>query len=444
MQKSNRPPNSSQSTKSWLPAVTDFRLPNGVGGLFIDMPNCPAFSFRAIFRAGDYLCPEDKPDLAHFLEHLVLGANKNYSSQAEFWRAIIANGGKCNAFTGSVYIKYEFDTPDFDWDRMLDLAISAISQPLFLPSEFASEKDVVRNEHRLYLDDPRLKITSTVERQMGLPSPHPDDRLAGLDSTVIEDIHSYYRRTHTLGNARFIFAGQLPLDRQQLIKQKLATLELPDGDQPNLPNKPLRGDGLFYEPKADAATVAYDLSLTTGDLPLDPSTSATWQIIYYLLFHGDHSWIFGAARQRGLVYGIQGYIHDFGPSTIYSFAGQVKADNLKPLLDLILAAIDRLLVGDLSDSDFDYQKNAFVGANQMHYMLPDSWISQFYGHYVDCDLIVPVDWGTVVESVTKSQLIDTANKMFGQFDWTWGLLGDVPLSIRQEIEIRLNSRQPTT
>lgn len=426
--------------KPWLPTVTESKLDNGVGALFVDMPDCPVFSSSILFRAGDYLCPDDKPDLAHFLEHLVFMANENYPSQEEFTRVIQAGGGYIHAYTGPVVLKYYFNAPDFDWSRMLDLAMLGVSRPLFLPQEFANEKDTVRNEHLQCLDDPVYKILRTVGREVGFPSVHPDDRLACLDSITVEDVKDYHRQTHTLDNARFVFAGHLPPSRQQLIIKKLDSFDLHPGDRPPLPNKKLKSAGLVYDHKADAEMVAYDLSFVVNEYPPDTPGWAARSLINRLFLAGDHSWVFGRARKRGLVYEVSGYIDFFGDSMRYITSGQVNPENLESLLDLIIEAIDRLLSGDLSDEDFEYQKKSATGSLQMLYTEPQRLVESLEPEYIR-DSIGPVDLGFRIEFVDKRQLISTAHKMFGSFDWTLGLLGNVPNETRKRIEDKLNRRK---
>ena len=102
-----------------LPSVTEFGLESGLGGIFIDVPNSQSMLLEISFRAGRYLCPKDKPELPHFLEHLILKANKGYPSQAEFSQAVSAKGAYMNAGTNPYNVRYFFLTPDFDWQRVL-------------------------------------------------------------------------------------------------------------------------------------------------------------------------------------------------------------------------------------------------------------------------------------------------------------------------------------
>ena len=62
-------------------------LKNGAKGLFIHVPGATVMSMEINFRAGDFLCPEDKWETAHLMEHLLLGANEQIPRARAFHRA---------------------------------------------------------------------------------------------------------------------------------------------------------------------------------------------------------------------------------------------------------------------------------------------------------------------------------------------------------------------
>ena len=255
-----------------LPVATKFALSSGLEGLLINVPDSRSMMMEIVFRAGYYFCPKDKPDLAHFLEHLVCKANEDYPSQAEFSRSISAKGGQRNASTGTCDVRYFFLAPDLDWSRLFDLMLTAISKPLFLPGEFESEREVVRQEHKKRQDNRQLRISLAVNQQSGYYLIDPNRLLACLDSITLEDIKGYYHQTHTLNNARVIVSGNLPLERQQLIKQKLGDLDLPvGGGRPELPLEKLKGAGLIYQEDNEASTIHYQLSFSREGLVLSPN-----------------------------------------------------------------------------------------------------------------------------------------------------------------------------
>ncbi len=61
--------------------VDEIELKNGAKGLLIDIANTKAMHFNLSFRAGDYLCPKEKEQTAHVLEHMMFKANEVYHDQ---------------------------------------------------------------------------------------------------------------------------------------------------------------------------------------------------------------------------------------------------------------------------------------------------------------------------------------------------------------------------
>ena len=397
-------------------------------------------SFDIAFRAGDYLCPKDKPDLGHFLEHLVLKANADYPSHKEFSRALHAKGGTRDAYAGIFNVCYQFDTPDPDWSRMFDLMLSAVSKPLFLSGEFKSEKLVIGQEHKGYLDDRAGKIEQIVLQRIGRPSARADERLACLESISIDDIKNHYQMTHTSSNARVLVAGHLPLSRRQSIEQRLSGLDLPPGEgRLELPSGKLEGVGMIYRPEAKLENARYFLSFVERDLVLTIQEKLILEyLLSSILLHGDDSWIIGQARHEGLIYNMSRYFDSTATSTNFDFHGQASPDKLERLIDIILAGIDRLLAGDLSTEEIAYCKDYATGFFQMYHATSRDWIDTFSYYYLDSGDIFSVDIQSQLESVGKEEIVGVAHKVFGSFDWTLGLLGKVPTDTRQRIEDKLN------
>ena len=431
-----------QNPQLQLPLVTEFGLESGLGGVFIDAPNSQSMLLEISFRAGRYLCPKDKPEISHFLEHLVIGANRDYPSQAEFSRAVLAKGAYSNAFTGIYNIRYVFLAPDFDWQRILGLMLTSVSQPLFLPDEFESERKVIHQEHKLRLDDHSRVIGRLTNKQTGFLSVTHEECLACLGSIDIDDLKDYHNQTHTLSNARLVIAGYLPQGRQDLIKQKLSGLSLPVGDgRSPMPPEELKGVGLVYMENASVETVHYRLLLVRKGLALEPQDEIALSLLINLWFKGHNSRIFGQARTQGLVYSIGGGFNSTTTSSCFTFAGQVSPDKFESLLDLVLAEIDRLLAGDLSDEEIDRGKDYLRGQFQLRSFTPESWADYCRTHYLDRELLLPVDYPPRLESVGKGRVVDLARQIFTAGDWTLGLLGNIPEDVRQRLETKLNQRK---
>ena len=59
-------------------------LKNGSNGVLVDIPDIKVFYCQLIFRGGDLICPEGKPEVAHFMEHMASLKNAEYDKRSEF------------------------------------------------------------------------------------------------------------------------------------------------------------------------------------------------------------------------------------------------------------------------------------------------------------------------------------------------------------------------
>ena len=429
------------STSSNLPTATEISASNGPKALLIDIPDCPAMKLELSFRAGEAFCPPEKPELAHFLEHLVAMSNQRYRSQREFEQAVRLNGGWTNAWTEKFNLWYDFNAPDDDWQRMLNLLLLTASQPLFSPIEFETEKEVVRQELEEYRDGRWKLLYGDVEQATGFASARLGHRIDCLADTSLEDAKAHYKKTHSADNCRLIVAGHLPSERQQLIKRRLEDLNLPAGNQIGrfgLPAERLSGAGLVYLPDDSARTVYLDLFFV-NDRPLtDLAEFDNLEILWALLAGEFDSRIHGQARDRGLIYLIEGEFGSTGASSYGHFCCQASPDNLDSLVDLIQTEIDRLLAADLPAGEVDSTKARLIGGFSLDHLTPASWNAYYRGYYLDYDRIAPVDYSARLARVDRESILSLAGQIFGPADWTLGLLGRVPAATRQRLEARLN------
>jgi predicted Zn-dependent peptidase len=128
-------------------SVEEVVLLNGSRGLLIHVPNATVMSYDFEFRAGhDYCNNEDIYETPHIMEHMVLGANDAFPNARIFNAELEKNGAYSNASTSVYEISYEAECADFEWERILELMLLAITKPLFLADEFEAEAGNVREE----------------------------------------------------------------------------------------------------------------------------------------------------------------------------------------------------------------------------------------------------------------------------------------------------------
>ena len=133
--------------------------------------------------------------------------------------------------------------------------------------------------------------------------------------------------------------------------------------------------------------------------------------------------IFGAARKKGLAYGVFSCDETTGFfDSAWDFGGQVNLETAEALFDIIVRELKRVLAGTISAEDLENAKSYALGRYQMGAQTV-AQISGFYtGRYFADDVVrdyhgVP----TAILAVTDEQIVRIAREFFQAN--TWALAG---------------------
>ena len=430
--------------KRKVPQVDEFCLNNGLKGLFIDIADCSSMSVELHFQAGHYFAPPNQPELAHFLEHLVVGGNSDCPTQADFSKDFQRFGSNYNAHTNKRRVWYEFNAPDFDWQRSFELLLSAVSKPLFLPVEFTTEKQVVHQELSSQADNESLVFFETLGIKMGFWARPHKSRIEKLKAIDLASIKSYYQKTHGTANARLVVAGSLSPARRRWIKQRLENLDLPAKKAVWRagPDEVLQPVGLFHRDNPKRQGVEYDLTFSNSQRRLELSEADTMAMMSDLFGDGFESRIYGPVRRLGLAYHIHFDAISTKTSAGFSFGGDANPDKLEAIIDLILAEIDRLLAGDLPTDELEAIKDKTLGDNLLSSFTPLYWAGHYRNHYLTRDLIVPADYHSRLEAIDPEKVIAIARHLFVPKQWTLGLHGPTSAPLKRRLKAKLDNWQP--
>src|SRR5580658_411374 len=165
--------------------VSEISLKNGAKGLLIHIPDASVMTFDFNFRAGEYLVEPDKWEVAHLMEHVLLGANELIPRARDFQAEIEKNGAYSNATTGVYDITYEAECADFEWDRVLGLMLIAITKPLFLEDEFAAEFGNVQEEMAARSNNHFRRLSLEMRKSLGLIAKTDIERLELMTNVTV-------------------------------------------------------------------------------------------------------------------------------------------------------------------------------------------------------------------------------------------------------------------
>lgn len=405
--------------------VHEVSLNNGTRGLFIDVADASVMTFEFNFRAGEYLVAKEKWETPHLMEHVLLGANELLPKARVFQAEFEKNGAYCNASTGSYEITYEAECADFEWDRISDLLLKAITKPLFLEEEFTAEFGNVREELTSRSNNHFRHLSLALRQAYGFKVLTDQERLKLMENVFIDDIRSHYHATHTASNLRFVIAGKLPPARRKILKALLESLELESGEErlalpheePNRLAKPLYIHN-------DTIENLYFYVDSFARRRLSETELDALSLINMMLTETLYSKILGTARERGLVYGMSSGYGQTKDSSDWWFGAQVMPKNAPKLFDIMLHELQSVFEGKIALDDVVAAKQYALGRYQRSGQTVGGTASGYSGRYffdgvIDDYYEVPKR----IDAVSKDQIVDVSRSMFAEGIWGMGGLG---------------------
>jgi predicted Zn-dependent peptidase len=338
-------------------------------------------SAQVNFRAGEFLLQDDKWESAHLLEHLVLCANNEFPKARDFQSAIERHGAYSNASTGLYNVTYEIEASQYDATRVLKLLMNAISKPAFLEEEFRTELDIVAEELVMRSNDHFRELNSTIKKAMGLRMLSDKERLYKLPNIRNQDVIDHHKATHGPQNASFIIAGAIrPIKKElqnilELSWPKSATAkhrELPD-ELPCAVSNPI----VITKKEVPNVYVYVDLY---ADAFLTFKEQLAIRMLSIILTETLYSRVFGVARERGIIYGINSGLMNTGSVSGMWFGAQVSKKNLLAVMRLLSDELLRVKQGVLDDQDVELAKDYLLGRTARVYQTAES-IVDAYSHY---------------------------------------------------------------
>jgi predicted Zn-dependent peptidase len=399
-------------------------LENGAEGLLIDVPDALVMTFEFNFRAGEYLVDPAKWETPHIMEHILLGANKRYPKARIFQAEFEKNGAYNNASTGVYDITYEAECADFEWERIFDLMICSISEPLFLDEEFEAEVGNVREELNGRANNHFRHLSLAMRKYCGYQGMTDRERLKLLQNNQKSDIEAHYKRTHTTSNLRFVVAGSLKGHRATILRM-LEDMPLPKG-QGRIPlpiEEPLQRMKPLYLRNQSVKNLYFIIDT----FHLERLTEDEWdagQLINTMLTETLYSRILGSAREKGLVYSMSSGFNQLTTNVSWWFGAQVQPSNAKALFDIIITELNRVRRGDIDEADIEAAKQYMLGRYQRSGQTVSGTAAGYTNRYYFEDVVD--DYYAIperIKGVTKTRIIKTTECMFQDKTWSFGILG---------------------
>ena len=191
-------------------AVQEYRLGNGLQVLLQENHTVPVVAVEVWYHVGSKNERKGRSGFAHLFEHLMFKGSENVGPE-EHKNFISAIGGRYNATTDFDRTLYFQVFPNNYLERVLWMEADRMRSLDVSESNFHSERDVVKEERRLRVDNPPFgRLFEVVMANTFTTHPYkilPIGSIADLDAATIEDVREFHRIYYVPNNASLVIAG---------------------------------------------------------------------------------------------------------------------------------------------------------------------------------------------------------------------------------------------
>jgi zinc protease len=195
--------------------VKEFTLANGMKVLLLESPKAPVVTVQIWYKVGSRNEVMGRAGLSHMLEHMMFKGTPQIPKGA-FSKLVRKNGGNDNAFTSQDFTAYFENLAADRVDLGLKLEADRLRGLLLDDKEFQLEREVVKEERRLRIeDDPQSYLVEVLTAQAFMVHPYHWPVIgwfSDLNAMTREDLKRHYDTYYVPNNATLIVVGDIKAD----------------------------------------------------------------------------------------------------------------------------------------------------------------------------------------------------------------------------------------
>jgi predicted Zn-dependent peptidase len=319
------------------------RLNNGLTVATAEMPHMTSVSLGLWIGIGSRYEPAELNGICHFIEHLLFKGTRRRSARA-ISQAVEGAGGYLNAFTSEEVTCLHARACHDRFDELLDVLADMFLNSLFAPVDIAKEREVIKEEVALYLDQPQQRVQELMNATLWPRQPlgRPITGTAKtLDAMTRPQLVDYLRRNYVAGSTLIAAAGKLTHSRVLKAVARYAP-RFNTGSRPGFaPARDRQG-----EPRMRLVTREIEqthLALGFHTCPRHDPRRYALRLLNTVLGENMSSRLFQIIREdRGLAYSIYSTPSFFEDTGDLVISADLDTDKLCPTLRLILRELRRL------------------------------------------------------------------------------------------------------
>ncbi|WP_417533025.1 insulinase family protein [Marinobacterium stanieri] len=216
-------------TREFKPVTLD----NGLRAVVVSDPRSDKAAVSLNVDVGSNANPDDRPGLAHFLEHMLFLGTEKYPEADSYQQFISSHGGNHNAFTAYENTNYFFDVDAQALPEALDRFSQFFIAPLFTPAYVDRERHAVHSEYQAKLRDDGRRLHEVAKQVMN-PEHHYSRFMVGSldtlsngdDSQIRDELINFYERYYSANLMTLAVVGPQPVEElEALVRERFSSVE---------------------------------------------------------------------------------------------------------------------------------------------------------------------------------------------------------------------------
>lgn len=195
--------------------IRQHQLANGMKVILHEDRSVPAANVQVWYHVGSKDERQGRSGFAHLFEHIMFKGSANVAAE-EHINFINSIGGRFNATTDFDRTLYFQTFPSQYLERILWMEADRMRSLNVSEENFVSERDVVKEERRLRIENPPFgRLFEVVLDKTFTTHPYrilPIGSMADLTAATIEDVREFHRAYYIPNNATLVVAGDFDAD----------------------------------------------------------------------------------------------------------------------------------------------------------------------------------------------------------------------------------------
>jgi predicted Zn-dependent peptidase len=343
-------------------------LPNGLTLFTRERQDSATVAIRLAVRAGSRDEDDRTSGGSHWLEHAYFLGTRSRPNAQDIDSVISGVGGQSNAATSSEFTDYWKLVPAEHFDTALEVLADQMLNSTFLPEAFERERQVVFEELKQRNDAPGTRAFDEFLRLVFQVSPlrrDPGGTIESVQSIPIATILSHKDRHYVSGNVAIAASGNLRhVETVDKIAQAFSTFPRgPQHPRPPTPEpaqqSPRRlelGDG------TQVAEIRLGWPLPGDDHPAAPAC----YVLVDVLGPTGRRLTEELRDRRALVTSVTPSYLSFSDAGALMIAAATQPAREQEVIQLLLAEIERLRRGEVSEADIATSLRAIAGRRALY------------------------------------------------------------------------------